>query len=476
MLPVIMLLTVAVVFAACMGFSGYSHYDRQLDNEAELLKLTAEQVAAGLDMQFTKLEDVSVTLLANQDYMKFDPADHTNNTEYEISQKLAELKKTVTSLSLMDNYCDFALIYKSDAAAGKLSDGTREALSNDDGKVYPVLDEMLGDQRRMWLTGYNDRNGKIYYVSRASDHSLFIGGFYTEELKYMTPLNGREDMQMLLINEKGSLVLDLSSEEKEADFDFISADSYALVSDTNVQAGKKLNNGWTVVLTSDMTDTYELYKKLALETAIAMILTLAVLIILFYINYKGDGAFGPSPVISPEVDMLTGITNAEEAENTAADRLETCVSGSTYMLAIVRIINLSELEKKYGRAGYNGAIIKAYRAIAEFLGTDDPDTDNIIGRMSEGEFLIVANFTQYDLFKANDELKEGLIQLSEALNSVYIHAPGDVHICTGAAVYPHSSTDYDELYSMAEKALAEAINDDERCYAIFRKEKGPHKW
>ena len=473
---VTMLLIIAAVFAACIGFVDYAHYDRQLDNEAELLKLTAEQVAAGLDMQFTKLEDVSVTLLADQDYINFDPADHSSNSDYEISQKLAAIKKSVTSLSLIDNYCDFTLIYRDDSAAGKLSDGTREQFCDDDGKLYPVLNEMLGDERRMWITGYNDISGKIYYISRAGDKALFLGGFYTEELRYMTPLNDREDMQMLLINEKGVLVMDLSGSEEKPEFDMVSSDCYAMISDTYVQAGKKLQNGWTVVLTSDMTNTYELYKKLDLEAAIAMILTLAVLVILFFINYKGDAGYGASPVIAPDVDMLTGISNAEEAENTVADRLETSVSGSTFMLAIVRIINLSELEKKYGRAGYNGAIIKAYRVLAEYLGTDDPDSKNVIGRTGEGEFLIMGDFTQYDLFKANDELKEGLVQISEALNSVYIHGPGDVHICIGAAVYPHNSTDYDELYGMAEKALAEAVHDDEHCYAIFKKEKGAHKW
>ena len=88
----------------------------------------------------------------------------------------------------------------------------------------------------------------------------------------------------------------------------------------------------------------------------------------------------------------------------------------------------------------------------------------------------MADYTQYDLFKANDALRAGLVQLSEAMNCITLANEGDMHICIGAAVYPHNSTDYDELYEMAEKALEDAINDDERCYAIYRKEKGAHKW
>ena len=224
-----------------------------------------------------------------------------------------------------------------------------------------------------------------------------------------------------------------------------------------------------------MTAIFELYRKLALETAAVLVLALALLLILYIVNFKDDTFIGGAPLMTPDVDMLTGITNEEEAENLAADRLETCISGSTLMLALVKIINLNDIAHKYGRAGYNGAIIKTFRGLAGFFGTDDPDCKNILGRAGEGKFLIMADYTQYDLFKANDNLKEGLVQLSERLNSIYIDTPGDINICIGAAVYPHNSTDYDELFEMAEKALEEALKDDEKTYALYRKEKGQHK-
>ncbi len=81
----------------------------------------------------------------------------------------------------------------------------------------------------------------------------------------------------------------------------------------------------------------------------------------------------------------------------------------------------------------------------------------------------MANFTQYDLFKANDALKDSLVKLSEHMNSVMLANQGDMQICIGAAVFPHSSGDYDELYDMAEKALEDAVNDDERSYAVYSK-------
>ena len=472
----VLMAIIVLVCAAGLIYTGYLHYDKQLENDAELLKNSAEQTASSLDMQFAKLEDISVALLADGEQMSFDAADHTKS-KYEISRRLTELTKTITRLSLIDNYCDFTLLYRNDAAAGKLSDGTRERLCNDDGELYPVLTELLGEHRRVWVTGIDGNYDKVYYISRANDHALFFGGFYTEELRYMVASSGSMGNSRLLLTDKNNnIIMSIDNSKVKLQPDVVESGRYAYITDTKLQAGAVMENGWKVVLIKDITDTYELYKKLSLEMAVALVLTTAVIMVIYLVNFKTDPAFMGIALTAPDVDMLTGITNAEEAENVAADKLETCVSGSTFMLALVRITNLNEMEAKYGRSGYNGAIIKTYRGLAEFFGTDAPDSKNILGRMGDGEFLVMADYTQYDLFKANDALKEGLIELSEAMNSVKLAQEGDTHICIGAAVYPHNSTDYDDLYSMAEKALNEAINDDERNYAIYRKEKGTHKW
>ena len=468
--PLIMLLIMALVCAVCMGYMGYIHYDKQLENEAEMLRISAQQAASGLDMQLAKLEDASVTLMADSEYTDFDAADFSTMSEYDMTRRLSELKNKVTGLSLIDNYCDFTLLYRNDAAAGKLSEGSRELLGDDDGKIYPVLTDMLGEKRRIWVTGIDGNFNKVFYICRANEHTLFVGGFYTDELRYMlTDAELKDKVSMLLEDGDGNVIMSVSNSEGTLEPEEGEGGSYAVITDTAVQVCRTLDNGWKIVLIKDMTAIYEFYKKLALEVAVLMVLTMAVLTVMYVVRTKDEQSLGGSPMLTPEVDMLTGITNAEEAENTIADRLETCAAGSTYMLALVKIVNMEELGKRYGRAGYNGSIIKTYRGLAEFFGTDDPTSENIVGRIGEGKFIVMANFTQYDLFKANDALKDSLVKLSEHMNSVMLANQGDMQICIGAAVFPHSSGDYDELYDMAEKALEDAVNDDERSYAVYSK-------
>lgn len=456
-------------------YSGYMHYDIQLENEAELLRTSAGQAATGLELKFEKLEDASVTLLVNEEYMSFDAAYYPQD-EYETSQTLAELSKNVTALSLIDNYCDFAIIYRNDSTAGRLSSDTKDMLNKEGSSIYAVLQELLNGERRRWITGVSGSYDKVFYISQANDHALFLGGFYTDELRYsISPADKSDGSKLILLDSEGHAVLSPNGPVEGELPDKIHGDSFALIEDDSVQASATLKNGWRVIIFKDMTDTVEQYKKLALEISVVLILVFAVFIVIYAINSGSEALYGGTSVISPEVDMLTGIINAEEAENIMADRLETCVSGSTIMLALARITNLPELEKKYGRSGYNGAIIKTYRGLAEFFGIDDPTTENLLGRTGDGEFMVLADYTQYDLFKANDNLREGLVELSESLNSIFIATEGDIHICVGAAVYPHNSTDYDTLYDMAEAALNEAIGDDEKSYALYKKEKGANK-
>lgn len=464
------------VCAAALVYSGYMHYDEQLEKEAELLRISAGQAASGLELQFSKLEDASVILLANKEYMSFDAADRTQD-EYEITQTLAALDVTVTGLSLIDNYCDFALIYRNDDTAGNLSDDTKDLLGDPSGKVYPVLKEMLNGEHRRWVTGVNGNYDKVFYISQANDHALFLGGFYADELRYtITPADRLEASGIALLDGEGHTILAPNGTIDDDISDNSFNDNFALITDDSVQASVKLENGWRVIMVKDMTKTAELYKRLGVETAVVLILAYVILAVIYVINTSSDTVYSGVSITSPEVDLLTGVINAEEAENIMADKLETCVSGSTFMLALVRMTNLEEIEKKYGRSGLNGSIIKTYRCLVDFFETEDIDSKNLIGRTSDGEFLVLADYTQYDLFKANDNLKEGLVQLSEALNSTFIAVEGDIHICVGAAVFPHNSTDYDTLFEMAESALNEAIGDDEKSYALYKKEKGANKW
>lgn len=466
------LLCVLLLFFTCAlisSYSGYRHYERQLNCAAEMLSAASDQISLTATMYFKKLEDTSLVLLSDPEILEFDASDEKTE-QFLKQQKLGTVEHRINDLSVMDNYSDFAVIYKNNVYAGNISDTTMTMLRGENDDMYQNLRDTLDGQLSVWLTGIDHEYEKVYFVREVNENACFIGSFYMTELAdLLKPEANWENMHLMLYDGAGRRVINLGNIDIEPiSFDDPSR-NYSLISGSKVQENKMMRNGWTLIMVKEMQEVRTYYRKIAFEMGSVLMIALVALVVCGVISSKGIGPETPESGGRPPIDALTGLNNAEAAENLIADKIETCISGSTIMLALVRIVNLKDIEKKYGRSAYNGSIIKTYRALATYFGTDAEDSKNIIGRTGENEFVVFADFTEYDLFKAHDNLKASLEELALILRTVHIQIDDDIRIYVGAAVYPDSSNDYDELYDMASVALKQAIEAGEPNYALHRK-------
>jgi len=201
-----------------------------------------------------------------------------------------------------------------------------------------------------------------------------------------------------------------------------------------------------------------------------LVCAVIILIIAYLLILPSDSRAEKS---SPEkVDKLTGLHSSEAVENLIADKIETCISGSTIMLALVSIENYRLINENYGRAGINEALLTVSHTLTEMFGDfEDENSGNIVGKTDMNEFVIFADFTEYDLFKAHDRLKESLRALDAKLKQCELSSDrGMIKCAVGAAIYPDSSTDYDELYECAHNALEESWNNGGKKYVLHKKE------
>lgn len=472
-MSVFYVLMLVIMSAVMSGYAGYLHYESQLNSEAEMLSVTADQMSISVRLYFKKLEDTGLALLANSEFLAFD-ADDEGMDQYDKQQTLNAIEKKVSELSVMGNYCDFAVVYKNNVYAGTLTDTTREAFEYESGDMYLYLRQLMEGSRSMWVTGVD--HDKVFFIREVNENACFVGGFYMSELEEIIKSETNWDsMHLMVYDNGGRRVINIGNTELDPmDYfgDVLTEGNYSLISGAKVQENKQIINGWSLVLIRDKQELRSYYRKIFFEIAAMLMIAIVSLVVYSVVNSRGVG-FEIEPVRnSPVIDALTGINNAEAAENLIADKIETCISGSTIMLALVRISNLSELSKKYDRSAYNGAIIKTYRALAQYFGTDEESSPNIIGKTGENEFVIFADFTEYDLFKAHDRLRNSIEELSLVLGTVYIQTTDDVRINMGAAVYPDSSTDYDELYDIASAALEEAEQTEGVRCVLHKKDKG----
>lgn len=169
---------------------------------------------------------------------------------------------------------------------------------------------------------------------------------------------------------------------------------------------------------------------------------------------------------SQTVDPVTGLSNAETAENLIIDKIERCKTGSTIMLALVSLENYQLIKENYGRSGTEEALVKTANALTEFYGEE-----NIVGKTSENEFIIFADFTEYDLFAVHNKIKSSLKELEITLADVCLdNNRGAVKYSVGAAIYPDNSSDYDELYDFAKQAQEHDRNNKFKShFALYQK-------
>lgn len=463
-------LILVVTCGIVLGYSGYMHYDRQLKSEAGLLSAAAAETGSAVEIYMNKLSDAAVVLISGEEWKELDPEFSTAD-EFERAVQNERLDDRITELGLMDNYCDFAVVYSDGTCAGKLSEGSRDLLTKDGTDLYEAVSGIY-EQNGGYAGAVSGDYRRIFYICQASRSAYFIGSFYAAELSNMIiPSHNVEDLRFYLTDGLGRIVFS-NDTDWSIKLPKDKADSYVHIEHEQLTAGERLDSGWRLVMIKDLSETAALYRRYAIETAAVILAALIVLIVFNVMNTRAEGIYPANMTVSPSIDALTGLNNAEDAENLIADRLETCIQGSTIMIALVSIINLHEIEKKYDRSAYNGSIIKTYRAMAEYFGTDRPETKNIIGRTGENEFVIYADFAEYDLFKATDRIKESLEELSERFSGVYIQEPGDVQIRVGASVYPIFSTDYDELYDQAKEVLEKSIDSSGQIWALYSNKEG----
>jgi GGDEF domain-containing protein len=128
------------------------------------------------------------------------------------------------------------------------------------------------------------------------------------------------------------------------------------------------------------------------------------------------------------------------------------------LFALIGIKNYRQIFEKFGTQGVNEALNAVTARLEGFYGEN-----TVVGKTGLNEFVIFADYTDYDLTKAHERLTAGFERLEEVLKDCdFSDGEGRAECCAGAAVYPDISSDYDELYESAKASLEEALQGENR--------------
>lgn len=445
---VFLLLCSFAVFTYCV----YAFDKKQTEQNSALISSSNLQTKSNITSYMNKLEDISKSLFSNSDYVKYDASAAVRDAYQDIIMQ-EKLTDFFTSQSLLDNYSDFGIIYKNNYSVGIISEGTLKYLGDD---PYDKVEKNLKSEVKKWYTENNDKNNKCFYFRRVNKNAVMVASFYITEFKHLFPdFTQMENENIIVTDDSYNIIYSADGRTGKLDDRYINMlsnnDNCTVTDNKSIVSASTDDNGWHYFTTLDLSNQINGYKNAMIICVGIFVCALIVYSVVFALVMSIRKPIRNRNVYQrPEsVDKLTGLCNAETVENQIAEKIEKCITGSTILLGLVSISNYGLIKGNYGKEGSDETLIKTAEKLKALYGEK-----NIVGKTGENEFVIFADFTEYDLFKAYDNLKANLVVLENTLKECELdNGRGMLKYAIGASVYPMSSNDYDELYDCAKTAL-----------------------
>ena len=147
----------------------------------ELSKKTSAQTQLSIDNYLSEIENATSLVFANDNVRIYDPLDKSMD-QFQNIQVSNEIDEYLLSISLMQNFTDFALIYEDGAAIGKTSETIKN--SYDMKTLFKELNGQVNPNKNKssWFTGKGGNYSKLYYAKQVNSRTIMLTSIYTSEL------------------------------------------------------------------------------------------------------------------------------------------------------------------------------------------------------------------------------------------------------------------------------------------------------
>ncbi len=242
----IVLLSVFVVTAVNYSFSSKS----MTQKVGIMMTAVNDQMKIGMDNYFDDVEEIASLVFRNKEYYSYDKS-KTVNQNSKTMQLEADIKEELLTISLMQNFGDFVIVYKDNSVIGKVGNGTAALFGEE--MFFQNISSYIQNERTEdgWFTGVEGSFKKIYYVKRIHKNAVLLASLYTSELQnVITNSDQMQEMVLQLLDSAGNVIY---SNEKEKIGSAVSEDilgrmkkrnADTFISDDNLVCITPCNDGW----------------------------------------------------------------------------------------------------------------------------------------------------------------------------------------------------------------------------------------
>ncbi len=454
----------------------FTAYNTTLKKQAQSYTSVASmQTRKNIDRLMTDIEKTALMIYEDTDDVEFYPS-ADGSSEYDDLQREDEITDKMFSLSLMENYCDFGIVYSNGHSAGKITNGTLTYFGSDIfDKLYGVVSENGGE---LWTNDYKGEHlTRIYYLKMLNENAVLVTSVYNAEIASMiTPLEDKDSLQIFITDENGDLIFSSSNTDTNVGDKLPDYVESAFGSSTNLSVAEKNCIGsavecedveWNIYCCVSGNKHFKSDSQIEvwmLSIGIAAFIALVLVGYLSSAKYTDYGDKIKNYKDTDSIDSITGLLSGLGVEEEISERIETCQLGSTYAFILLKFKEYSVIRERLGSDYTDSAVKKLGDLLSASLGEND-----IIGINEDGEFVAFAEFSDFDLFKAHNMLKERCNEICESFKEFYVGEEQDnkIYIAMGVCIYPDNGKNYEDLYENASQALDVSLRAEKDSCIFF---------
>lgn len=462
---------ITLSFIITMALGAFLVIRQNTQTSRENVRTMNSQLTRGAYAKLEKLESVSSRIYQRKSIVEYDASSYSHADQYKALTFEKDISDFLISMSTVDNYTDFFFVYANNHTVGKISKMANEIFGSD---MYEKMQSILKNRKSVWFTGVGDDYSRLYFTMKINQSTVFVGSIFTDEMKTVFPGGDAEHLSFALTDSDGKIIFSVNrssvTEEavRELKKQWAEGDPVTIDNMSYAASSDMCGDSWHVISVTDFSQRNARYARILLYCTLILF---AAVIVVFFVGFLFSSSRMPDNIIyrgdysTDTMDRLTGLIMNEALENVMIGKIDKCINGSTMVLLLVKIKNYELISENYGEIAVDEALIKVSAVLREFYGKS-----NTVGKTGDNEFAVLADFTDFNLFKAHERMKANIRQLEEELDKLELeNERGIIRCALGAAVYPEDSEDYDELYDRAKSALEDS-SQTRACKCRFYKD------
>jgi methyl-accepting chemotaxis protein len=282
----------------------------------ELSKSNSAQTQLTIDNYLNEIQNATSLIFANDNILVFNPLEKGGD-QFQKEQVSKGIDEYLLSISLMQNFTDFALVYEDGTTIGKTSETIKN--SYDMKSLYKDLKEQVKNNKNKasWFTGKDGNYNKLYYAKQLNDKSMILTSIYTSELNdTLGKINDSNGIVLSLIDKEDTIIYSTDKNKigskiadnikKEIDIDGMSSKIFE--ASNNLITLNTCSNGWRLI---DETPKGYILREIQTSGIVTIVMAIVCIVI--------SGIFGlvcAKRISNPINDLAIKMKKAEDGDLT----------------------------------------------------------------------------------------------------------------------------------------------------------------